>query len=112
MEALFHAKDCIVKEVEESDLQDTLQVYKQVEDFLALGPVPKASMEMVLADIDHSKQSGGHFCIIVDRNGSKVGVVDFVPETKAGVAFLSLLMISQDNRHKGIGKAVVIGLES
>ncbi len=111
MEVLFSAKDCSVKELEEAELQGTLRVYEQVEDFLALGPVPKASMEMVLADLRHSKESGGRFCSIDDRNGNQIGVLDFVPETTAGTAFLSLLMICQDHRHKGIGRAVVKGLE-
>ena len=111
MEALFYVKDCTIKEFEEGDLQSTLRVYEQVEDFLALGPVPKASMRMVLADLKHSTESGGRFCLIIDSKGNKIGVLDFVPETTKGTAFLSLLMISQDCRRKGIGRAVVIGLE-
>jgi RimJ/RimL family protein N-acetyltransferase len=112
MKAIFCANDYIVRAMETDDLQRTLAVYQQVEDFLALGPVPKASMEMVLEDIQHSKESGGLFCVVVDNNGNQIGVVDFVPELTKGTAFLSLLMISQEFRNQGIGHAIVKALES
>ena len=111
MTELFHTKDCTIKRIEQADLQSTLEVYRQVEDFLSLGPVPKASMEMVLADIKHSKESGGLFCVINNQNGTQIGVLDFVPETSKGVACLSLLMISQKYRHQGNGQAVLNNLE-
>jgi len=112
MKTLFRAKGCIIRTIDEGDLQKTLEVYQQVEDFLSLGPVPKASMEMVLADMEHSKQSGGFFCVIHDRTGDQIGVLDFVPERTEGIAFLSLLMISQRARHQGNGRAIVGKLES
>ena len=80
MKAIFCAKDCIVRAIEAEDLERTLAVYQQVEDFLSLGPVPRASMEMVLADIQHSEESGGLFCVVVDNNENQIGVLDFVPE--------------------------------
>ncbi|MDP2807102.1 MAG: hypothetical protein Q8O74_03060 [bacterium] len=43
-------------------LPQVLVVYKQCEDFLSLGPMPKASMDMVKADFDHSKEENGLFC--------------------------------------------------
>jgi ribosomal protein S18 acetylase RimI-like enzyme len=112
MKSLFCASDCVVRVIEKDDLPKTLEVYKQVEDFLSLGPMPKASMEMVLADIQHSKEAGGLFCAVVDCNGNQIGVVDFVPEATKGTAFLSLLMISHKFRNQGIGKAIVKALES
>jgi RimJ/RimL family protein N-acetyltransferase len=112
MKVLFRANNCVVRRIEENDLQRTLEVYQQVEDFLFLGLVAKASMEMVQADIEHSKKSGGLFCVIDDRNGNQIGVIDFVPETTKGTAFLSLLMISQKHRHQGNGQAIVNNLES
>jgi len=112
MKALFRANDCVVRMIEKDDLPKTLEVYQQAEDFLSLGPVPKASMEMILADIQHSKESGGLFCVVIDCNGNMIGVVDFVAELTKGTAFLSLLMISYRFRNRGIGKAIVKGLES
>jgi RimJ/RimL family protein N-acetyltransferase len=112
MKALFRAGEYIVKAIEETDIQKTLEIYHQAEDFLSLGPEPHASIEMVLTDIQHSKESGGLFCIILDGNGNQVGVVDFIPATSTGVAFLSLLMIAKKHRHHGIGQSIVKNLES
>ena len=83
-----------------------LEVYRRCEDFLALGPEPKASLEMVLADLEISRQEGGCFCGIYGPTGNMLGVVDFVPggfEGKADTAFLSLLMIALQYRNQGIG---------
>lgn len=99
----------------ETELQRVLAVYQQCEDFLALGPVATASLEMVQADLALSQQAGGTFCAIEDmQSGEMVGVVDFVragfegdPET----AFLSLLMIAAPHRNRGLGAAVVRGVE-
>ena len=52
-----------------ADIQAILSVYEQSEDFLSLGPVPKASMKMVSADIEHSTRSGGVFCVIENHDG-------------------------------------------
>ena len=112
MKVLFHANDFIVRVIEEGDLQKTLEVYQQAEDFLSLGPVPRASIEMVHADIKHYKESGGLYCMIQHKNGNHVGVVDFVPETTKGIAFLSLLLISHRFRNRGIGHSIVKNLES
>ena len=92
------------------DLDAVLDVYRQCEDFLALGPEPAASMEMVLRDIETSQRDGGLFCGIFATEGQTVGVVDFVPsdfEDDPHVAFLSLLMIAAPHRNRGIGQAVV-----
>jgi ribosomal protein S18 acetylase RimI-like enzyme len=95
----------------EADLVAILEVYRQCEDFLALGPVATASMEMVLADLELSKKEGCTYCLICSiSTGEVLGVIDYSlsgfeghPET----AFLSLLMISAPHREKGLGEAVV-----
>jgi ribosomal protein S18 acetylase RimI-like enzyme len=69
-------------------------------------------MKMVSADIQHSTQSGGLFCVIEDDTGSQIGILDFIPGYANRTAFLSLLMISREHRNKGYGKAVVEALES
>jgi ribosomal protein S18 acetylase RimI-like enzyme len=91
-----------------------LGVYERCEDFLALGPQPKASMGMVLDDLRHSRAEGGVFCGIF-MGGEMAGVVDFVPdgfEGNEGVAFLSLLMISREHRARGLGRRVVEAVEA
>ena len=50
-----------------------LEVYRRCEDFLALGPEPKASLEMVLADLEISRQEGGCFCGIYGPTGNMLG---------------------------------------
>ena len=97
------------------ELDAVLDVYRQCEDFLALGPVPVASMEMVLQDLEISRQEGGILCGIYDAtDGTMIGVVDYVPRNFEGNphhAFLSLLMIAMPYRQHGVGKAVVEAIE-
>ena len=99
----------------EADLNAVLDVYRQCEDFLALGPVSTASMEMVLKDIEVSKDMGGNFCGIYSADGTMIGIVDYIPggfEGDAQAAFLSLLMIAAPFRKHGIGTAVVEAVEN
>jgi ribosomal protein S18 acetylase RimI-like enzyme len=101
------------------ELDAVLAVYRQCEDFLALGPVPTASMEMVLADLDLSKGYGALFCgiYIYGRHGGEemIGVIDYVPshfEGDPSAAYLSLLMIAAPFRKQGVGRAVVEAIEN
>jgi ribosomal protein S18 acetylase RimI-like enzyme len=103
-----------IRPVTQGDLDSVLQVYKQCEDFLALGPVATASMDMVLKDLEISKAEGGVFCGIHTADGKMIGVIDYVPKDYRGdphAAFLSLLMITSPYRNQGIGKAVVNAFE-
>jgi RimJ/RimL family protein N-acetyltransferase len=99
----------------EEALEEILAVYRQCEDFLALGPVAQASEKMVLADLELSKREGGIFCGIYDRiSGVMVGVFDFVLDYyrgKAGEAYLELLMISAPYRSSGLGAKAVRAVE-
>jgi ribosomal protein S18 acetylase RimI-like enzyme len=100
--------------IAQDDLDAVLDVYRQCEDFLALGPVPTASMEMVLKDLEISKAEGGIFCGIYTTGGEIIGVIDYVPSNYKGephTAFLELLMIAAPFRKQGIGKAVVEAFE-
>lgn len=99
-----------IRSITQNDLNAVLGVYQQCEDFLALGPQPKASMAMVLQDIEISKRDGGVFCGIHNADGTMIGVLDFIPsgfEGDAHTASLSLLMISRPYRGQGIGQTVV-----
>jgi ribosomal protein S18 acetylase RimI-like enzyme len=104
-----------IHQIIEDDLNAVLDVYRQCEDFLALGPVSTASMEMVQKDIEVSKDMGGNFCGIYSADGKIIGIVDYVPgnfEGDAHAAFLSLLMIAAPFRKHGIGTAVVEAVEN
>lgn len=100
--------------IAQDELDAVLAVYRQCEDFLALGPVPTASMEMVLKDIEISKAEGGVFCGIYTTDRKMIGVIDYVLSSYKGdvhTAFLELLMIAAPYRKQGIGKAVVEAFE-
>lgn len=95
---------------------ELLKIYQQCEDFLALGPQPKASMEMVLTDMALSAREGGRFCGIYTKEGGRlIGVADFVPKHFQGNpkhACLFLVMIARDWRSRGVGSEVVRLIES
>jgi len=101
---------------EDADLPAILEVYRQCEDFLALGPVAKASQAMVQADLKLSKDMNGVFCGIFDRQtGEMLGIVDFVSQGyqgRSGLAYLSLLMIASPWRSHGLGALVVSAVEA
>lgn len=104
-----------IRPVSQDHLDAVLEVYQQCEDFLALGPVATASMEMVLKDIEISRNEGGIFCGIYTTNGKMIGVVDYVPNNYQGnrqTAYLALLMIALPFRNQGIGKAIVDTVEN
>ncbi len=84
-----------------ADAETALEVYRKCEDFLALGPEPRASLHMVLADMETSRREGGVFGGAY-RRGKLIGIVDFIPS-----GFFSLLMITRPFRGKGLGSAVV-----
>ncbi len=98
----------------QEDLAALLEVYRQCEDFLSLGPVATASLEMVQKDIELSQSQNGIFCGIYQPDGKMIGVLDYVPSGWEGdtqAAYLSLLMITAPYRSQGIGKAVVEAFE-
>lgn len=103
-----------IRPIGEADLDAVLEVYHQCEDFLALGPNPHASPDMVQADLELSRREGGVFYGVYDGQGTMVGIVDFVPGAFEGDpqhAFLSLLMIAAPYRGRGLGRVVVEWVE-
>lgn len=103
-----------IRPVGQADADGILDVYRRCEDFLSLGPVPHASIQMVFDDLQHSHDEGGVFCGIF-VGGRMVGVVDYVRDNfggEKGVAFLSLLMIVEEHRGRGLGRKVVEAVEA
>src|SRR6185369_5218866 len=75
----------------------------------------KASMEMVLKDLEISKEECGIFCGIYTEEGIMIGIVDFVLNNFQGnpdTAFLSLLMIDSSFRGQGVGKVIAEAVEN
>ncbi len=111
MNILFCTKNYRIRPLEPNEIDSTLEVYKQCEDFLALGPVAIASKTMVEADLDLSKRHNGIYCGIWDKNDTQIGVLDFVPQIDKGISDLSLIMISKPYRDSGSGTEIINGLE-
>ena len=103
-----------IRPIRADSLEAVLNVYQQCEDFLALGPISTASMDMVLKDLEISKNEGGIFCGIYRVDGNMIGVIDYVPRNFEGspqTAYLSLLMIAAPFRKQGIGGLIVAAIE-
>lgn len=107
-------KDLEIKEASENDFNSIFEVYKNCEDFLSLGPESKASKKMVLSDMKISKEESGIYCCIY-KNEKVIGIIDFIPkgyELDNKKAYISLIMIAQSNRKKGIGRKVIAVIEN
>ncbi|MGB7539259.1 MAG: GNAT family N-acetyltransferase [Anaerolineales bacterium] len=99
-----------IRAVDEAGVEEIFGVYIECEDFLALGPVATASLEMIRADLEMSKIMGGEFCGIYLRDGTLVGVLDFVPGNFRGqpdTAYIALLMLRLSFRRRGLGARVL-----
>ena len=109
---LFKAGDLVIKPYREDDIPAILEVYRQCEDFLSLGHVPKASLEMVRKDIAQADNENGMFCVISDGRGQIIGVMDFAPQRgDPGTSFLALLMIAKPFRRYGYGETIMAAFE-
>jgi ribosomal protein S18 acetylase RimI-like enzyme len=112
---LIRADSFEVRTITPDDLDAVIDLYRQCEDFLALGSKSTASMQMVLEDIDISQRVQGVFCGVFAGNDGIIGVVDFVPSNFEGnphIAFFSLLMIVPNFRSQGIGTTIVELIEN
>lgn len=98
-----------IRPVTPADYPAILEVYRQCEDFLALGPVSKASMDMVLKDIRDAGVENGIYCGIFTGT-EMIGVVSYVPsqfEFRPVDVFILLLMIAAPYRGSGLGSLIV-----
>ena len=115
MDSVIRSERFTLRIVTPEDHAAVLDVYRQCEDFLALGPNPTASAEMVAGDLALSQRQGGMFYGVYDPAGRMIGVVDVVPRLYEGnpaLAFLELLMIAQPHRSKGLGAEIVRVVEA
>ncbi|MFC2035817.1 hypothetical protein ACFLUJ_06830 [Chloroflexota bacterium] len=100
-EMLVHCGNFVIRSIIQDELSGVLKLYRQCEDFLALGPEPIASMTTVMKDVENSQRENGIFCGIYHQNEDMVGVVDYVLSGYEGdnhAAFFSLLMITPSFR--------------
>ena len=95
-------------------VDQVLEIYQQCEDFLALGPVAKASREMVLADMAHARELGSIYCGLYNDQDLLIGIVDYLPNyhlREPGAAFIELVMISPNFRRQGYGTDTIREVE-
>jgi ribosomal protein S18 acetylase RimI-like enzyme len=95
------------------DYDDILDIYHRCEDFLSLGPQPRASSAMVTKDIDDAGKEGGSFKGIYSGD-TLIGVASYSTKgfnKKLTDAYLYLLMIIPSFRGKGIGTKIVKMIE-
>lgn len=103
-----------LKTIDKSQLATVLLVYQQCEDFLALGPVPKASLQMVIDDFTAANESGSTYCGIF-INDQLVGIADFIShnyDNNPHHAYISLIMIASPHRQRGLGREVINTIEA
>jgi ribosomal protein S18 acetylase RimI-like enzyme len=102
-----------IKIITPDDIDTVLEVYRECEDFLALGPESNASLQMALKDMETARLEGGGFRgIFID--GRMVGVVSYIPGNFEGIpenASLFLLMIIPACRERRIGTRIVAMVE-
>jgi ribosomal protein S18 acetylase RimI-like enzyme len=106
-------ENVIIRPVTPADYPALLEVYRQCEDFISLGPVAKASMNMVLQDIRETKAERGIFCRVLSGT-QMIGVVSYIPssfEFRPVDAFILLLMLIPSHRSKGAGSTIVDRIE-
>jgi ribosomal protein S18 acetylase RimI-like enzyme len=111
----IHDEVLEIRPVDGDGLDGLFPIYKACEDFLALGPAAAATPGMVRADFSTSQSEGGEFCAISLRDGTMIGVLDFVPGNFRGgvdTAFIALLMLALPYRRRGYGSRVLGLVES
>jgi L-amino acid N-acyltransferase YncA len=104
----------LIRAITDADLTAVLDVYRQCEDFLALGPNPTASLEMIAADRALSSSQNGEYCGMVAQDGALLGIFDFIRagfNGRPNCAFIELLMIAAPARGLGLGAQALAWLE-
>jgi GNAT superfamily N-acetyltransferase len=99
----------------EPEMAELVGLYRHCTDFLLLTGDKPVDEAMVRADLALSRREGGLFLGIRLADGTLAGVADAALhgyEERRDLAFLILLMIGRPWRRLGLGRAVVIAVES
>lgn len=107
---LFKVNGFRVEEVRNKDLNEIVEVYNSNENFLTSHMDKKEiTGEWMIEELKSMKEIGFLCCKIVDMNSQKiVGVVDFKVDKET---YLSLLMIHNNYKNKGLGRLIYNSLE-
>jgi len=97
----------IIRPLDEADAETILPVYLNAADYLDTQTPDDPSIEMVREDLQLAAQQGSVTCGIFRRDtGQPIGVISFVAHSFRGqrdYAWLSLLMIQENDRLEGYG---------
>lgn len=103
-----------IRPVDGSLMPELLDLYRHCEDFLALGPDPRATEAVVLRDLASMRAAGAEFHGMYAADGALLGVLDVILQGYNGnpdCAYIELLMLRADARNAGLGAAVIRALE-
>jgi GNAT superfamily N-acetyltransferase len=106
----FESKDFSIDLVEHKDINNIVEVYNSNRDFLVNHlDSDKITYDWIFEELESMKKSGFCSCKVVEKSSGKlIGILDF----KLGEeTYLSLLMIHNDYKNKGYGKAIYQALE-
>ena len=97
----------IIRELSDSDAETILPVYLNSADYLDTQTPDEPSIEMVQSDMALAAQNGSVYCGIFRQDTAQpIGVVSWVSHSFRGqrdYAWLSLLMIQENDRLEGYG---------
>jgi RimJ/RimL family protein N-acetyltransferase len=97
----------IIKPLSDADVETILPVYEGSADYLDTQTPDEPSKEMVREDMQLAAQHASVYCGIFRRDTERpIGVISFVPHSFRGqrdYAWLSLLMIQENDRLEGYG---------
>lgn len=97
----------IIKELAEAEVAAVLPVYLNSADYLDTQTPDEPSLEMAREDLRLAAQHGSVYCGLFRRDTQDpIGVISFVPQSFRGqrdYAWLSLLMIQENDRLEGYG---------
>jgi RimJ/RimL family protein N-acetyltransferase len=106
----------IIKALSDADAETILPVYLNSADYLDTQTPDEPSLEMVREDLQLAAQQGSVTCGIFRRDTQQpIGVISFVPHSFRGqrdYAWLSLLMIQEDDRLEGYGTEAYRAVEN
>jgi L-amino acid N-acyltransferase YncA len=107
---VFESKEFYVDSIEAKDLEEILEVYNSNTHFLTNHMnINKVTTDWILEELASMKGAGFHSCKIVERSSGKiVGIIDFRTGEET---YLSLLMIHNDFKSKGLGRLIFHSFE-
>ena len=97
----------LIKTLSDADAEKILPIYLNSADYLDTQTPDEPSMEMVRSDLALAAENNSVTCGIFRQDiGEPIGVISFVPQSFRGqrdYAWLSLLMIQENDRLEGYG---------